>query len=324
MEDHRESVLRVLRRPRRLLALGLGVAALFAFGRLFVLAGLLVVAIVVLRSREDARSRRTAGAVAALAALFLVLHGLAYAELERSRAFVRASTPIDLATVRDGEYEGTGEGANGPVTAKVEVRGGVLAKVTVTASRDPIYAFDATLAALVGRKTTALPETAGFLFRRDQSLRGLSQAIEDALRPALTYYRAPSPLARASFLITEHRVGRVALNALAVLLILVLAFDYAVQPILAVGTGQSLNCYNCQACVGVCPVKTAEGFPYPITMTLEARLGRYDHVERLAAYCVGCGRCAAKCPVGISAPSVASAAIVRKRRNALPAPEGSR
>ena len=68
-------------------------------------------------------------------------------------------------------------------------------------------------------------------------------------------------------------------------------------------------CYNCQTCVGACPVKMVEGAPYPMTMVLETRLGNYPRVVELARYCVGCGRCAGKCPAGISAPRLAAAAV---------------
>ena len=38
-------------------------------------------------------------------------------------------------------------------------------------------------------------------------------------------------------------------------------------------------------------------------------LGNFEHVRELAKYCVGCGQCAAKCPAGLSGPSVAAGAI---------------
>ena len=71
---------------------------------------------------------------------------------------------------------------------------------------------------------------------------------------------------------------------------------------------------DCQTCVGTCPVKRAEGRLFPMEMVLRARLGDYDTVMSLSKYCVGCARCAAKCPAGISAPSVASAVAAYLRR----------
>jgi Fe-S oxidoreductase len=96
---------------------------------------------------------------------------------------------------------------------------------------------------------------------------------------------------------------------MAIVFIVFLLFDYSLQSILKKDTGQSLVCYNCQTCVGACPVKMVEGLPYPMTMVLETRLGNYTRVVELAHYCVGCGRCAGKCPAGISAPRLAAAAV---------------
>ena len=97
-------------------------------------------------------------------------------------------------------------------------------------------------------------------------------------------------------------------NALAILFCIVLVFDYTMQPVLVKGTGQALNCYNCQTCVGVCPVKIIDGEPYPMTMILAARLGDYEKAKYLSKFCVACSRCAGKCPVGDSRPSIAAQA----------------
>ena len=106
-------------------------------------------------------------------------------------------------------------------------------------------------------------------------------------------------------------------NTLAILFSIILVFDYSLQPALVKGTGQALNCYNCQTCVGVCPVKIVDGEPYPMTMILAARLGDYDKVLKLSKYCVACSRCAGKCPVGDSGPSIASAAVSYLRKEKL-------
>ena len=108
--------------------------------------------------------------------------------------------------------------------------------------------------------------------------------------------------------ISNFRLDLPTFNALAILFCIVLVFDYTMQPVLVKGTGQALNCYNCQTCVGVCPVKIIDGEPYPMTMILAARLGDYEKAKYLSKFCVACSRCAGKCPVGDSRPSIAAQA----------------
>jgi Fe-S oxidoreductase len=76
--------------------------------------------------------------------------------------------------------------------------------------------------------------------------------------------------------------------------------------------------------VGACPVKEVEGVQMPMGLILLTRLGDYERVLELSKYCVGCGRCAAKCPIGNSGPLVISAAYreARKRKEEERSPLG--
>ena len=165
------------------------------------------------------------------------------------------NTPVDLIRIPNGTYVGTGQGANAPVTVEMKVGFGKIESVKILASREPIYVYDAVLPLLPGRATTRIPESNPFVFRKDQSYRGLQEAIDAAIVPQLDGYPAPGFLSRTTFFLTSNQPGKIALNALMILFIVLVIVDFSVGPVLNPGTGQSLNCYNCQACVGVCPVK---------------------------------------------------------------------
>ncbi len=244
-----------------------------------------------------------------LAAVGLTALGVANHERNKVGDYLAVHRPLALSLAPDGVYEGEGPGNNGPLRVRLRVLDGRLTSVRVVRHRDAVYAFDDVLPRLVGRATLDTSDLAGFVFRNERSLAGLQAAMENAVLPAIFDAPRMSSFAKSVFYVTANEGGRITLNALAILFIVLLAFDYAFGPTLRPGLGQSLNCYNCQACVGVCPVKMVDGDPFPMIMVLQARLGNVARVAELAKYCVGCGKCAAKCPVGNSGPSIASAAF---------------
>jgi ferredoxin len=299
-----------LGRNMRLAMLVAGVALIFPRARLWAL-----LALAVLFALHGVRTRKHGGwryvaVVATLTAGGLGL--LVYAAHARNTVteYLEFHRPLSLEFVPNGVYVGEAEGNNGAITAEVEVKRGKLAQVRVLEHRDAAYAFDDVLPGLAGMDHIDVTHEEGFVFRNQRSLAGLRAAMENAVLPEMFGAPQVPRVAGAVFALTSNEGGKITINALAILFIVLLAFDYTLGPALRPGVGQSLNCYNCQACVGVCPVKVVAGDPYPMTMVLMARLGNLDKVVELAKYCVGCGKCAAKCPVGNSGPSIASSSYI--------------
>lgn len=308
--DWRDRLVDLTRRPMRLAAWTAIFAVAFFSGRIFLFATIAVFALVRgIRTRKSGGGRLTAIVVIG-SVLFFVAHLISFAHSRNVDRFVDANTPVELSRIPNGVYPGSGMGTNGTVELEANIRDGRIAGITLSAYRDPVYAFDQVLDALAGARSTDLHGLEGFVFRNPQSLGGFQAALNDALVSRLPDYPKPDTLSRATFFFTSNRLGRITINALAILFIAIITLDFFIQPTLARGTGQSLNCYNCQACVGVCPVKMVAGDPFPMIMVIESRAGNYDKVASLAKYCVGCGKCAAKCPVGNSGPSVASSSYL--------------
>ena len=137
---------------------------------------------------------------------------------------------------------------------------------------------------------------------------GLREAVIDALW-GQNGNSGLNPISKAIFFLIGNDFSRFVFSASAVIFIVALFFEFCLGPFLRKDAGVTLPCYNCQTCVGVCPVKMVEEQPYPMTMVLETRLGNYKRAAELANYCVGCSNCASRCPVGLSGPMVGAEAI---------------
>lgn len=245
-----------------------------------------------------------------LCALGLLFHILSMIDTARVSRYREAHMPPEPSSARDGVYTGTGQGPRGPTHVRVTVHDGVIRDIALTDYLDALSidreSIDFVREQILARNSLELNPD---LIDRTPAVRGFYDAVSNALWNADPGLPAVSPLTRLTYFFTRHHFSRFTFNALAIVFIVFLLFDYSLQSVVRQDTGQSLTCYNCQTCVGACPVKMVEGVPYPMTMVLETRLGNYPRVAELARYCVGCGRCAGKCPAGISAPRLAAAAV---------------
>jgi len=225
-----------------------------------------------------------------------------------------------MSKVADGIYEGKGKGYRAPIEVRVTVDDHRIKGIEIISYRD-LAAVRSTTVAQLHEKILEKGRIDGVNIEPDllrgavYTSYGFISAIEDALVKGIKDYPRAGLFA-ATFLnvVIGAPPDRFTINALAIIFAVFLVFDYSLQSVLTKDTGQTLTCYNCAMCVGVCPVKMVEGRQFPMDLVLAARLGDYETVERLSKYCVGCGRCAAKCPAGNSGPSIISAAIRANRR----------
>ncbi|MHB8171087.1 MAG: FMN-binding protein [Thermincolia bacterium] len=290
-------------RPWRLVLLTGLLALIFPAARLLlacILGGLLVLKFFAL-GKEKGRQWQYAGSV-----LGLMVALVGYTLWEGNRvAQVFENSTLDLAQITDGTYEGSGYGLKGPIKVMVTVTGGQIKDIVVKEHGETVSIAVPAMTGLTGVITAHQHLEVDAVSGATMTSIGFKGAVENALWQGVKEKESLNPLASLGFFLLTNDFKKETFNSLAVLFIVVMLFDYSIQGVLTRNTGQTLNCMNCQTCVGACPVKMVEQVPFPMTMVLEARLGNYERVAHLSQYCVGCAKCTGKCPVGISAPSVA-------------------
>jgi len=310
---------KIFERPWRLAALMIITAFAFVYGRLilFVLLGLLlfISAIKIYVTRKKSYFLIVIPAI-----LIVFILGIYYiVDYNKVASYVRDNYPFDLELVDNGIYEGVGQGLRGPIKVKVKIEDAKITDIQIVQHQEMINALKGLPEQIIAANRLDVKLVPRTIHGEIENTQGFREAVTNAVLAGIPDHPEFSPVTRFIHRFSKFRFGMPTWNALAILFCIVLVFDYTLQPALVKGTGQALNCYNCQTCVGVCPVKIVDGEPYPMTMVLAVRLGDYDKVIRLAKYCVACSRCAGKCPVGDSGPSIAAAAVsyVRKRRRQL-------
>lgn len=290
-------------------------ALIFTTARLVAIGGLFVGLAFWAFARWRAGKRGLAYALSVAAILFSGLFVFSQYEAFKVRAFTQQNLAELMPLIPSGTYVGDAPGRRGPIVVGVEVINGVIENVEVVEEQETVSvggnAIEDLTARLAGESDLSnVDAVTGATYTSF----GLLNAVKNALWKAVPGAPTISGPSKLVFWVLSFKLHGITLKTLAILFIAVLLLDYSIASALVEGTGQSLNCYDCQTCVGACPVKTVEGYLFPMDMVLAARLGDHEKVMRLAKYCVGCAKCAAKCPVGISAPSVASATATFLRK----------
>lgn len=311
------SIEKIFERPWRLIILIIITAFAFVYGRLilFTLLGLLILISAI---RTYIVHKKSYFMTIIPAVLIVLILGIYYiVDFQKVATYVKDHYPFDLEMVDDGVYEGVGYGLRGPIKVQVEVKEAKIAAIEIIQHQEMINALQGLPEQMVQANRLDVELIPPTIHGSIETTEGFREAATNAILAGIPDRPQFNMITQILNEFSKFRLDMTTWNTLAILFCIVLVFDYTLQPTLVSGTGQALNCYNCQSCVGVCPVKIVDGEPYPMTMILATRLGDYSKVMRLAKYCVACSRCAGKCPVGDSGPSIAAAAISYARKKKL-------
>jgi uncharacterized protein with FMN-binding domain len=295
-------------RPWRLTIILICLAIAFGSGRLILITILGLILLVLAIQKYIIHKQSYFGTILPVALIGLLIGIYYLIDYNRVINYREDHSPLDLALVGDGSYIGSAEGFRGPIKVQVEVQNYKISDIRILQHQEMITALEGIREQIIEKNRLDAELIPSTIHGTIQTTEGFRQAVINALWQGVDDKPEFSWLTRHLTSLFQYRVSMTTWNALAILFCIVLVFDYTLQPVLVKGTGQALNCYNCQTCVGVCPVKIVDGEPYPMTMILAARLGDYEKVNYLSKYCVACSRCAGKCPVGDSGPSIAAAA----------------
>lgn len=303
----------LISRPVRLSLLTIFVGIIFPSIRLSAFG--LVFLILLYYSFKSYRLQKTPyfSIIMAMSLISAILHSYSYYNYLQVKKYIEENSPLSTAMVSDGDYVGTGEGLRGPIKLMVSVRNHKIGAIKIIHYQDIVNGLDEIRNRIEGENIYLHEDFPKTAFGIIKTASGYQAAILDALWQGVKEKPTLKPLTKFTYSLIENYFGSVTFNSMAIIFIIILTFDYFLQPVLMKDTGQSLNCYNCQVCVGACPVKMVDGQPFPMTMVLAARLGDYAKVAQMAHYCVGCGKCAVKCPIGNSSPNLVAACIIASR-----------
>ncbi|UMZ74093.1 FMN-binding protein [Natranaerofaba carboxydovora] len=280
----------------RFMLLGFIMSLLFPDARAFIMVVLIASVYFYLTIKKFDWSRPIVGLIAI--ALFAGLFGLN----QFADAQMEAATQDALQVVEDGSYTGQAEGHRDIVEVDITISGGEITEVVVSENDTPDYgdaAAEEMSERIIAEQTIQVDTVSGATVTSEAIIEAGENALDEAAGEGTAQ---PGALVSVISFFTTGLWAGTTLFQLMVVFIIIVFIDFTLQGVLVPNTGQSLNCMNCQACVGVCPVRHVEedNKPLPMQMALASRLGDYDEVNRLLQYCVGCGRCSGRCPNGVS------------------------